>query len=450
MAPQKTDNAWSSNDQDLLVKYANIWTGSGFSKGSILIQKGKITRLRPSVKIHGVETIEASGLYALPGLIDVHTHLRDMKLSYKEDFASGTASAAAGGFTTVLDMPNTLPPTDSQRRLAEKRKVASRKVYVNVGFHAAATPSPETIRGLAKEGAFSLKLYMPKPISPLNVSNDGEIRKLMHGAQRANITVTVHAEDIAATSETEEPDSFEQLARDRGSDLETKALERILRLQRSTGCKVHFCHMTLASSLKRIRSRSPRSTSEVTPHHLLLSKRQLRKLGWKAWMVPPLRTETDRRALLAATRAGFSDVVASDHAPHAIREKRRRPRLSVPGVPGLETTLPLMLTLVNKGVLSFSDLISMLAENPAKIFSLNSKAVIQAGYDGDIVLVDMTRRSRIDSTKFFSKAKFSPFDGFQTTGAVASTIVGGKIVYDNGQLVGEQGSGSVLRRNQPS
>lgn len=397
------------------------------------------------MNVHGIERIDASGLHALPGLIDVHVHLRDMKLSYKEDFASGTASAAAGGFTTVLDMPNTLPPTDSPKRLMEKRRVAAKKIYVNVGFHAAATKSLETIQGLAREGAFSLKLYMPKPISPFNVGDDGEIRQLMLGARRAKITVTIHAEDLE-TAETKGLDSFEQLAKDRGPDLETRALERIARLQRSTGCKVHYCHLTLASSLKRIRSRSPKSTGEVTPHHLLLSTARLRKLGWKAWMVPPLRIESDRRALLTATQAGLSDVVASDHAPHAVREKSRPPRLSVPGVPGLETTLPLMLTLVNKGVLSLSDLIRMMAYNPAKIFSLNSKAVIRPGYDADIVLIDLRRRSRIDSSEFFSKAKFSPFDGFRTIGAVASTIVGGKVVYDNGQIVGKPGSGLVLRR----
>ena len=449
MAPQKTDNARSSTDRDLLVKDANIWTRNGFSKGSILIQNGRISRLAHSVNIRGVEGIEASGLYALPGLIDVHVHLRDMKLAYKEDFVSGTASAAAGGFTTVLDMPNTLPPTDSPRRLVEKRRVAAKKAYVNVGFHAAATQSLETIHGLAREGAFSLKLYMPKPISPFNVRDDGDIRKLMQRARRAKITVTVHAEDLE-TAETKAPESFEQLAKDRGPDSETRALERIDRLQRSTGCQVHYCHMTLASSLKRIRSRSPKSTSEVTPHHLLLSRTQLRKLGWKAWMVPPLRTEFDRRALVAATRAGFADVVASDHAPHALSEKNRLPRLGVPGVPGLETTLPLMLTLVNKRILRFSDLIRMLAENPAKIFSLHSKGRIQPGYDGDIILIDLRRRSRIDSSKFFSKAKFSPFDDFRTIGTVASTIVGGRVVYDNGQLVGKQGSGSVLRRTVSS
>lgn len=397
------------------------------------------------MNVHGVERIEASGLHALPGLIDVHVHLRDMKLSYKEDFASGTASASAGGFTTVLDMPNTLPPTDSPKRLVEKRRVAARKAYVNVGFHAAATLIPETIQGLAREGAFSLKLYMPKPITPLNADDDGDIRKLMLGARQAKIPVTVHAEDLE-TAKTKDADSFEQLAKDRGPDLETRALERIARIQRSTGYRVHYCHMTLASSLKRIRSRYPKSTAEVTPHHLLLSRAQLRKLGWKGWMVPPLRSESDRRALLAATRVGFSDIIASDHAPHAISEKNRPPRLSVPGVPGLETTLPLMLTLVSKGVLRFSDLIRMLAENPAKIFGLNSKGLIRPGYDGDIVLVDLRRRSRIDSSKFFSKAKFSPFDGFRTIGVVVSTIVGGRVVYDNGQLVGKQGSGSVLRR----
>ena len=164
-------------------------------------------------------------------------------------------------------------------------------------------------------------------------------------------------------------------------------------------------------------------------------------------MVPPLRSEAERRRVLAATRTGSCDILASDHAPHTLQEKKRRPKDSSPGVPGLETTLPLMLTLVNQGTLEMSRLIKLLAENPARIFSLKSKAKIKPGYDGDIVLVDMKKESQVQSTRFLSKAKYSPFDGFKTTGAIVSTIVGGSLVYDDGEVIGQPGCGSVLRRS---
>ncbi len=447
MAPQKkrADHGRNLRDQNLLVADANIWTDNGFIKGSILIEDGKVQRVARRLKIRGVETIDASGLYALPGLVDVHVHMRDMRLSYKEDFATGTAAAAAGGFTTVLDMPNTLPPTDTPERLEEKQRKAARKVHVNVGFHAAATSSSKTISGLIRAGAFSLKLYMPKPIAPLNVKDDEEVCKMMTGARLAGIPITVHAEEVEVSTEKSQPDSFAQLSDARPPVSETRAVERIARLQSISGAKVHLCHLTLASSLQRVASGPTRITSEVTPHHLLLSRRMLGRVGWKAWMVPPLRSEVDRQALLAATRSGSCDLVASDHAPHELMEKQRKPANSPPGIPGLETTLPLMLTLVSKRILNISSLVSLLADNPARIFHLGSKAKLRRGYDGDVVLVDLKKKARIDSAKFLSKAKYSPFDGFRTIGAVVSTIVGGRLVYHDGELVGKEGYGAVLR-----
>jgi len=162
-------------------------------------------------------------------------------------------------------------------------------------------------------------------------------------------------------------------------------------------------------------------------------------------MVPPLRSNDDREDLLAATASGSTDLIASDHAPHTISEKDRSPTKSIPGTPGLETTLRLMLTLVNKKILMLSQLIKLMAENPARIFGLRQKAKLRPGFDGDLTLVDLKRRSRIDSSKFYTKAKFSPFDGHQTIGAVNSTIVGGRLVFHDGEVVGPQGSGSVLK-----
>ncbi len=442
---KRAETAQGSSDRSLLVRDAKIWIGKGFSKRSILIENGRIAKIGRRADSRGARVVDASGLCALPGLIDVHVHLRDLQLSYKEDFATGTAAAAAGGFTTVLDMPNTIPPTDSPRLLVEKQELASKRVRVNVGFHAAATSEDRRIEELARAGAFSLKLYMPKPIAPFNVERDAELRRLMKNAGRAGIPVTVHAEEMRASTGPVRADSFKQLADARPPLLETRAVERITEAQRAVPCRVHFCHLTLESSLQRVVAGSSRLTSEATPHHLLLSARLLETLGWRAWMVPPLRSETHRQALLAATRSGALDVVASDHAPHTIAEKKRGPRNSPPGVPGLETTLPLMLTLINKGLLEFPRLIQLLASNPAKIFGLNSRGALRPGDHGDVVLVDMKKRSRIDSSRFFSKAKYSPFDGLETRGAVVSTIVGGRLVYENGELVGEEGCGAVLR-----
>jgi dihydroorotase len=441
---KRTDVGVNPEDQNVLVKDADIWNGKGFTRGSILIEEGRIKRVARRILGHGEETIDASGLKALPGLIDVHVHLRDMGLAYKEDFATGTAAAAAGGFTTVLDMPNSIPPTDSARRLIEKQKVAAEKAYVNVGFHAAAVSDSRTIESLAKTGAFSLKLYLPKPIARFDAESDHEIEKLMRAAGRVKIPVTVHAEDLDITKKMSKDEGFEELARARSPIFETRAVDRLLRIQRRARSKVHYCHLTLSSSLKKIRSFNT-STSEVTPHHLLLSKKLLSSLGWRAWMVPPLRSDETRRSLLNSTLNGLASVIASDHAPHTIKEKDQLAGHSPPGVPGLETTLPLMLTLVNRQTIGLSLLVKLLSENPAEIFGLKSKANLRKGTDGDLVLVDLKKKSRIDSSKFFSKARFSPFDGFRTKGAVHSTIVGGRVVYREGAIIAGEGSGSVLR-----
>ena len=441
---KRTETAVDSEARNLLVRDADIWNGNGFTRGSILIQEGRIKRIARIITGDGFETIDASELKALPGPIDVHVHLRDMQLAYKEDFATGTAAAAAGGFTSLLDMPNTTPATDSASRLIEKQKVAAEKTYVNVGFHAAAVSDSHALEALADAGAFSFKLYMPKPIAPFDVENDQAVEKMMRAAGSIGKRVTVHAEDLSPRENPSQGESFEELAEARSPIFETRAVERLLRLQKNARCRVHYCHLTLRSSLEKISS-STKSTSEVAPHHLLLSKKALSRLGWKAWMVPPLRSEETRRSLLKSTLTGLASVIASDHAPHTIKEKDQSGSKSPPGVPGLETTMPLMLTLVNKQKMSLSFLVKLLSENPARIFGLKSKAKLRNGADGDVVLIDLKKKSRVDSSRFFSKAKFSPFDGLKTQGAVHSTIVGGRVVYREGEIFAREGSGSVLR-----
>ena len=430
----------------LLIRDAHIWTKNDITRGSVLIEHGRIQRIARKIAERADEEIPARRLLVIPGLIDGHVHLRDMKLSYKEDFTTGTAAAAAGGFTSVIDMPNSLPPTDSAERLVERARRASRKILVNVGFHAAALDDYDEVSAMKAAGALSMKLYLPNPIAPLDVDDDKVVVRVLSAAKRAPLLLTVHAEDLTKLPRTREIETFAELVRLRRGSAETSAVRRILRLQRRIGCRVHFCHVSLRSTLSAISSRSSSSlSSEVTPHHTLLSEDRVKMLRWKAWMVPPLRSPKDTRQLFQAMKMGIPTIMATDHAPHTIREKARPPRKSSPGIPGLETALPLMLTMVNKGKLSLGRLVSLLSTNPAKIFHLRSKGRLETGADGDLVLVDPKKRGVIDPAKFFSRAHYSPFEGWKTQGAVHTTIVNGSVVYREGEILGKPGAGRVLK-----
>ena len=430
----------------LLIRDAHIWTKNGTTRGSILVEHGKIRRIARNITERADEEILARRLLVLPGLVDGHVHLRDMKLSYKEDFTTGTAAAAAGGFTSVIDMPNSLPPTDSAERLRERAERASGKILVNVGFHAAAIDDQDAASAMKSAGAFSMKLYLPSPIAPLDIDDDKVVVQVLNAAKQASLLLTVHAEDATKLPMTGEIRTFAELVRLRRGNAETSAVRRILRLQRPIGCRVHFCHVSLPSSLSAISNlSSSRLSSEVTPHHTLLSENHVMTLGWKAWMVPPLRSPKDTRKLFHAMKMGIPTIMATDHAPHTVEEKARTPRKSSPGIPGLETALPLMLTMVNKGKLSLGRLVSLLSTNPAKVFDLRSKGRLDNGADGDLVLVDLKKRGRIDPDKFFSKAHYSPFEGWKTQGAIHTTIVNGLVVYREGEITGEPGSGRVLK-----
>jgi dihydroorotase len=302
------------------------------------------------------------------------------------------------------------------------------------------------VKAMKVAGAFSMKLYLPKPIAPLDVSDDRAVVEMLKAAKDASLPVTVHAEDAAQIETTSEIRTFKELVGSRSGKAETSAVNRIVRLQKKIDCQIHFCHITLPSSISAIGNwPSGRLSSEVTPHHTLLSEDSMKKLGWKAWMVPPLRPPVVRNRLFREMATGEATILATDHAPHTIKEKRRPPQESAPGIPGLETAMPLMLTMVNKGKLSLGRLVSLLSTNPAKVFSLSSKGRLERGSDGDVILVEIKKRGRIDPDKFFSKAHYSPFEGWKTQGAVHTTIVNGSVVYSNGEISGKPGSGKVLR-----
>ncbi len=390
--------------------------------------------------------LRASGKIALPGLIDTHVHLRDMRLSYKEDFTTGTMAAAAGGFTSVLDMPNTKPITDSSSRLREKIRRAKTRIVTNVGFHVAAVPDENTIEEACRLGAFSLKLYMPKPLFPLEVNDDDALTRLFSASGRAGLPLTIHAEDMRQIhlSTGKKHSTPNELASERPAKAEKIAVDRVISLAERSFCRVHLCHLTLPSSILSVRRHRPYATSEVTPHHMLLSSRTTKKERWKAWMVPPLRDEETRQKLMNQVLRGLVDVIASDHAPHTIQEKSPDGGDPAPGIPGLETALPLMLTLVKKELMSLSRLVHMCSRRPASVFGLKRKGLLDVGFDGDVTIVDLKAKGRIRAQEFFSKAKYTPFENVLTQGRVFATVANGKVVFQDGNIVASPGAGKII------
>jgi len=425
-----------------------------YHKGELLetgisIANGRIVKLgRESVLPAASETVRARGLLALPGLVDVHVHLRDLGLSYKEDYLSGTSAAAAGGFTTLIDMPNTNPVTDSLDRLREKIDLAKRKILVNVGFNLV----PESLDTIAetKDLAMGYKINLVKQWSDLP-TDDATLRALIERATSVGKITIFHAEEGSTVDELESrlkgSSSLKSYYKAHPPEAEDEAVARVLGCTHERRARIHFCHVSSTGSLRLIRKAKRQGrhvTCEVTPHHILLSEESSSRLGGISIMDPPLRRRQITGKLFAALKRRAADIVASDHAPHSLDEKTRPSWWNIPpGIPGLETTLPLLLTEVAKGTISLRRLVEALAKRPSMIFNLNCGA-LEVGAVADIVLVDMKRRFKIDSSKFLSKAKYSPFDGRSVRGKVVKTFVRGRLVYDEGRIVGEPGTGSIV------
>lgn len=440
---------------DLNILNAKILTGGKLKEGCISIDEGKVVKLgkEPS-RPKSSQRIDVKGLVVLPGLIDGHVHLRDMQLAYKEDFYTGTCAAAAGGFTTVLDMPNTEPITDSAQRLKEKIQSARSKTIINLGFYAAFPSTFKEFKALTELGAVGFKAHLQLPWSKLNLEDDITLEKALAEAARLGRIVAVHAEDrgmvetAAATLRNSSKNTFSDYAKAHSEECEVKAVGRVLR-HLGEHQRVHFCHVSSPATvnlLAEARGRYPYITCEATPHHLFLDAEEASRLGGLALTDPPARRKEQRLKLWEMLRSGLIDIVASDHAPHSRIEKERDNIWETPpGCPGLETTLPLLLTRVTKGELSLLDVVKLLSQRPAEIFRLASKGDIQPGKDADLVVVNMKQTYRVNPTTFHSKAKYSPFKGIKVVGRVEKTFVGGTPIFDGGEITATPGSGHILQ-----
>jgi len=441
---------------DLVLSNAKIYTHRGVVEAGLAIDKGRIVKIAKETNLpQASEKLDMKGKIVLPGLIDPHVHLRDQQLAYKEDFFSGTSAAAAGGVTLVVDMPNNKPVTMSVSSLRERMKLAENRAVVNIAFHSAFPENLEEIQGIVEQGAIAFKLYLSQEVGGLNIDDDDALLRAFSKAEDMKVPVSVHSEDRETLESVRKKmqqagrKDIEAYLKTHSSEAELKAIRRIIQLAKKTSVQIHFCHLSSARGLRAVLTAKKMGlpiTCEATPHHLLLSSEHLKRYKTIALTDPPLRTERDVEALWSALRRGLIDAVASDHAPHMIEEKEAESVWEVsPGIPGLETTLPLLLTQVNEGRLTLPTLIEVTSKRPAEIFHLGDRGSLAEGRYADLVVVDMKREHRIDSSQFHSKARYSPFDGWSVKGKPMKTFVNGRLVMDDGEIVAKPGAGEILR-----
>jgi dihydroorotase len=426
---------------------------------SIAIEEGKIQKIGRETQMPSAdEKTDLHNLLVLPGLIDEHVHLRDEGKAYKEDFTSGTAAAASGGFTTVLDMPNNEPVTMSVQTLRNRMKVAQRKILVNVGLYSEFPSNISQIKGIVEEGAVGFKLFMGVQSGGLNIDDDQALKGAFKEVAPLKVPVAVHAEDKALLTTLEQKlKAAKQTApndylRAHTEAVEAKAIERLLKLSEKTDLRLHFCHVSSIDGLTAIaeaKKAGRKVTCEVTPNHLSLSSDDLKRYGQMVIMAPPLRSKATVEALWQGIADGTVDAIGSDHAPHAPSEKEADSVWDVKvGVPGLETTLPLMLSYIHNKKLSLIQLVKLLAEKPAEIYGLTDRGKLEQGKNADLTIIDYNRTYRIEAAKFKSKAKYSPYDGWEMQGKPVKTIVNGQVIFDEGEIVAKPGSGVVIRREK--
>jgi dihydroorotase (multifunctional complex type) len=441
---------------DTVLNNAKAYLKGEIVDCSLAIEEGKINKIGKETQMPKSDVkINLHNLLVLPGLIDAHVHLRDEGRAYKEDFISGTSAAAAGGFASVLDMPNNEPVTMSVEALKNRMNLAEKRALVNVGLYSEFPADLRQVSTLVSQGVVAFKLFMGAQVGGLNHNDDQALKDGLKAAGESGAIVAVHAEDQVSLWVNEQ--KLKQAKHDRPADFlfahseeaENKAIQRLLKASDQTKTHIHFCHVTSRQGLDAVdeaKKAGRKVTCEVTPNHLLLSSAEVTHYGMMAIIAPPLRDRSHQEALWNGVTSGVVDSLGSDHAPHTIEEKSASSVWEVKvGVPGLETSLPLMLTMIKKNRLTLPRMIELLAENPAQIFGLKDKGRLERGLDADLTVIDYKRNWTIDASKFLSKAKFSPYNGWEVTGKPVKTIVNGVLVMDEGEIVAKSGSGKLIR-----
>ena len=425
-----------SSNSSLLIRHATIMLPDGeFLVGDVLVRDRLIVEVAPEIVAPDVKQIDATGKTLLPGVIDPQVHFREPGLEHKEDLFTASCACAKGGVTSFLEMPNTRPLTITQEALDDKLQRAAQKCVVNYGFFIGATAEnlPDLLTAHPTPG---IKIFMGSMHGPLLVDTETALEAIFAQGKRL---IAVHAEDRARIEQRRlefagihDPKVHSQIQDNQTALLATQlAVKLANKYQR----RLHILHMSTAEEAEFLRQDKPSwVTAEVTPQHLLLNTNAYDSIGTWAQMNPPLKSERDNEVLWQALLDGVIDFIATDHAPHTLEEKAQEYPNTPSGMPGVETSLPLMLTAAMEGRCTVAQVAHWMSTAVAKGYGIANKGAIAPGYDADLVLVDLNTYRPVLREELLTKCGWSPFEGWNLTGWPVITIVGGQIVYEHGKV----------------
>ncbi|WP_445632890.1 dihydroorotase [Nostoc sp. DSM 114161] len=423
--------------KSLLIRHARIiLPNSEVMIGDVLTRDRQIVEVAPEISQTGLATeIDAQGLTLLPGVIDPQVHFREPGLEHKEDLFTASCACAKGGVTSFLEMPNTRPLTTTQQALDDKLERASQKCLVNYGFFVGATAEnlPDLLLAKPTPG---IKIFMGSMHGQLLVDGETALEAIFAKGSRL---IAVHAEDQARINERrQEFANIHDVAvhsQIQDNQAALLATQLALKLSKKYQRRLHILHLSTADEAELLREDKPSwVTAEVTPQHLLLNTNAYAQIGTLAQMNPPLRSPHDNEVLWQALRDGVIDFIATDHAPHTLEEKAQEYPNTPSGMPGVETSLALMLTAAMEGKCTVPQVVNWMSKAVAVAYGIPNKGAIAPGYDADLVLVDLNTYRPVRREELLTKCGWSPFEGWNLTGWAVTTIVGGEIVYEKGQV----------------
>jgi dihydroorotase len=434
-------------DCDILIRGGICVTPNGIGEADIAVTGGRVADIGSLANAKAAEIFEAKGLHVLPGVIDTQVHFREPGNEHKEDLESGSRAAVLGGVTAVFEMPNTSPPTTTRLAIEDKLARARGRMHCDYAFYVGATPGNLGALGALEQmpGVAGVKAFLGSSTGRLLLDREEDILTALKAGRRR---MAVHSEDEARLRERK-PLALRGDPRTHPfwRDVETARLstERVLRLAREAGRRVHVLHVTTEEELPLLAGARDFTTVETTPQHLTLAAPECyERLGTYAQMNPPIRESRHREALWRAVNDGLIDVIGSDHAPHTREEKEKTYPDSPAGMPGVQTLVTILLDHANAGRLSLERFVDLTSAGAARIFGIAGKGRIARGFDADFTIVDMKAKRKIENSWIASKCGWTPFDGMTTTGWPMASVIRGQIVTRDGALVAS-GQGAPVR-----
>jgi dihydroorotase len=424
---------------DLLIRGGICATPAGIVSADIGVRSGRVAAVGALPNATAEETFDGRGLHVLPGVIDTHVHFREPGHLEKEDMETGSTAALLGGVTAVFEMPNTNPPTTTRALIDDKLQRASQRMRCDYAFYVGA--SNENIGALYElerlPGVAGVKAFLGSSTGSLLLDKEEAIANALKSGRRR---MSVHSEDEARLKERAKlamPGDPRTHPIWRDPEVARRSTERLLRLARAAGRRVHILHASTAEEMPLLADARDIATVEsVVPHLTLSAPECYERLGSYAQMNPPIRDEHHRAALWQAIGQGLIDVVGSDHAPHTRADKDGLYPQTPSGLPGVQTLVTLMLNHVNAGRLTLERFVDLTSRGPARVFAIAGKGRIARGYDADFTIVDLKATRHIENRVIASRCGWTPYDGMETTGWPVATVLRGSIVMRDGVLRG--------------